>query len=204
MVKKGYSEDTAIQKVKESQVKNGIEWYTEKYGETEGAELYDDRMHRYKNSYALEVEADPSINHRKTVAICRASKESLELFLPVIEDLSLTDYYIGYEGKKEYFLRNNTEIYFYDFAIPSLKLIFEYNGSRFHPNKDALTEEGWRSWRGLYTNSTADAVHDKDQKKKLLAESRGFSVHYIWDTDDTALAIERIKTLILEARNATS
>jgi len=85
-----------------------------------------------------------------------------------------------------------------------LKLIFEYNGSRFHPNKDALTEEGWRSWRGLYTNSTADAVHDKDQKKKLLAESRGFSVHYIWDTDDTALAIERIKTLILEARNATS
>ena len=130
-INRGYTENEAHQKISKLQVTNGIDWYISRYGNTEGKVRYQKRIKQWLASYRKALENDPTINERKMVSFSNASKESLNVFLPLYNkyknDVLV---YIGIDESNEYFLRDGKSIYFYDFTIPSLKIIVEYNGSK--------------------------------------------------------------------------
>jgi hypothetical protein len=44
--------------------------------------------------------------------------------------------YVGIPGSKEFYLKEESFRYFYDFTIPRLKICIEYNGEHVHPNPE--------------------------------------------------------------------
>ena len=137
------------------------------------------------------------------------SKESLKLFNIVyesIDNLSNIRVYYGDSsiGKKEYFIYDNKEnrYYFYDFTIlkDDIKLIIEYNGIKFHPKKEKLTEEEWKNWRCLFNeNLDADDKYQMDIKKKNVAINNGFKYLEIWSGDDFSHNIQKSLGFILQS-----
>lgn len=117
-----------------------------------------------------------------TIPFTRASKESLLVFLPIIEELNeidIKDIYIGYGESKEFFIRDNNNIYFYDFTIRSKKIIIEYNGILFHPKNEN------HEWVNPFDkNITSIQAYNKQKNKIELAKRNGFSILEIWSDDD--------------------
>lgn len=198
-INKEYSKEDAVKKISEYQVKNGLEWYTSRYGIKEGRQKYDKRIAKWLESYKLALDNDPTINERKMVSFCNASKESLEIFMPLYTEFkNKVKIYLGIDGNHEYFLRNGKSIVFYDFTIPEINIIIEYNGSKFHPNHLILTEEEIKTWTSLFSNESAETVLAKDLAKKKIAEHNGYTVITVWDTDDKDETIKNLRQIIQE------
>ena len=110
------------------------------------------------------------------VPICRASKESLEIFEPLIKiliekyNIQLEDIYLGKDNKNEFFLRDGNEIFFYDFTIRRKKIIIEYNGVTFHPKNENS------EWINPFNNEDAKTAFERQRRKIELAEKNGFKV----------------------------
>lgn len=124
--------------------------------------------------------------------VLNISKESIKLFKPIIDELSKIENICIYYGdkesnKNEYFLydKENKKYYFYDLTIlyNDIRLIVEYNGVKFHPNKEKLTTEEWNNWRCLFTEQTADDKYKTDLSKKELAIQNGFKYLEVWSSD---------------------
>jgi hypothetical protein len=196
-IKQGYSIEDALLKVSEAQIGNGLQWYISRYGEIEGKARYEDRIARWIISYNSAIEHDPTILERKMVKLGRASKQSLKIFEPVYNKYKHRfKIYLGVDDNVEYFLRDGKTLYFYDFTIPELKIIVEFNGSAWHPNCNILSELQIRKWRGIFNNVTADIVLAKDFVKRSLAELNGYTVVIVWDTDNITTSIDKIEQLI--------
>lgn len=203
-INQGFTADEARQKVSELQVGNGLNWYINRYGESEGRKRYNFRIQKWLESYKKALENDPTINERKMVKFCNASKKSLTVFLPVYNKYKdIVNIYLGIEGNNEYFLRDGNSILFYDFTIPEIKLMVEYNGSKFHPNIDMLTESDIRSWKSLFSGEDASTIIAKDIVKKKIAEHHGYKLITIWDTDDVEKSIQLIEKNIEERLNGS-
>lgn len=136
------------------------------------------------------------------------SKESLKVFIKIYKFLRKTgfkrnDIFWGIANNKEWFLFDDKhkEIKFYDFTIPKLKVIIEYNGIKFHPNKNKLTVDEWNKWYLPYSKIRADEKYEMDQNKKQLAASKGFDVYEIWSDD---VNIENVIDWLKEKINGTN
>ena len=132
---------------------------------------------------------------KRMINFSRASKESLKVLIPLYKQLlktgySDTDIFFGYKDKKEWYIWSNSEnrIFFYDFCIRSKKIIIEFQGSKFHFNKDTHDS----SWVSLYSNQTPEESLEFDENKRKLAEKNGFSVLYVWDTENIDEALHRL------------
>jgi hypothetical protein len=91
--------------------------------------------------------------------------------------------------------------YFYDLTIlyDDIKLIIEYHGHKFHPNKEKMTQEEWYNWNMLFQNNiTADMKYATDQRKKQIAIKNGFKYLEIWDNDNFNENNNKIKKFINE------
>ena len=126
-----------------------------------------------------------------TVPLTKASKESLTIFNPLIDKLielniKHNDIYIGTDNKDEYFIRDGTKIFFYDFTIRSKKIIIEYNGVLFHPKNE---NSNWVN--PLNKNITTKEAYNKQQYKINLAKNKGFSILEIWSDDDKEFNINK-------------
>jgi 5-methylcytosine-specific restriction endonuclease McrA len=102
------------------------------------------------------------LKQKRCIPLGRASKESLRYFIPLYKYLrnngiDKSDIYWGISGSNEYWLRdvNNNLFFMYDFTILSHKLIIEYDGIRWHNDKE------------------------KDDIKEQLAINNGFSIFRI-------------------------
>jgi very-short-patch-repair endonuclease len=95
---------------------------------------------------------------------------------------------LGYDGRREYGIwtieNYKNTMYFYDFTIPDFKLIFEYQGSKWHPDY-RLTEQELFDWKTprLNDQKTAYDVQLNDSKKRNVAEQHGFKVIDLWGSD---------------------
>lgn len=135
------------------------------------------------------------------------SKQSLKQFENILNYLSqYNDIICIYYGdkindRKEYFLydKENKRYYFYDLTIlyNDIKLIIEYNGHRFHPNKEKLSNSEWNSWKCLFNeNLNANDKYEYDLCKKQLALNNGFKYLTIWDNDNLIENNNKIKQFI--------
>lgn len=131
-----------------------------------------------------------------TVPVGRASKESLKFFNLLLVKIQRLDlkYYIGDGESKEYFLwcSESHRIRLFDFTLPDLRVIIEFNGSMFHynPNYDY-------SKRDLPFGQTIEEARDNDKRKQQLAEHNDFEYFVVFDTDDYNSKAEELANVII-------
>lgn len=191
-----------------------IEGYIEKYGEEQGTEIFNSLystprlcLERMIDKYGEEgilKYAEIRKNISKKFQGGRASKESLEVFLPILQKYLDLKYYIGYEDNREYYLWNieHKEFYTYDLCFPDFNLIFEYNGEHVHPNKFKLTDQEWEDWKCAWTGRTADEAYNYDERKIKTANTNGFKVVVLWRNEGIDILKEIVnKELIKYANN---
>lgn len=155
----------------------------------------------------LKVE---EIYNKRGVKFRSASKASLKIFTPVInyfKDSGLV-FKIGVKNNKEYAIynKNDKKLYYYDFTIPELKLIFEYHGEKYHPHHSLQTNEELLNWVTINVNKYAGGetgekfngiqVRERDILKERLAIDNGFKYYVIWSSDDKNEATNKIIKII--------
>lgn len=219
-LKEGYTLEDAIKKRSEYQVHFSKEKCIEKYGLEEGIKIFNKRQEKWlntlnsktheekiiinmkKNIFSLEGYLLRGYDEKTAKSLLESrllkrksffSNESID-FLKEYFDL---DEWV-YGSKGEWFLWDEElkKHFFYDFVNVKKKVIIEYHGSTFHPNKKVLNEQEWIEWRHPFTKETADQKYDFDQYKKRLALKHGFLIFEIYSNDsldDKIKIIEEIK-----------
>jgi len=133
------------------------------------------------NKLIEEIGYDPRLH-----VLGRASKESLKVFNPIVEwclfnNIEYEDIYLGINNKNEYFIRDESRIYMYDFVIRSRKIIIEFHGTAFHARNE--------NWISPFINESAiDNIKNRIVKNKT-AISNGFKLLEIWSDVDVNINI---------------
>jgi hypothetical protein len=150
------------------------------------------------------------IYNKKGVKFRSASKASLKIFNPVMSYFkdSCLEFKIGIKDNKEHTIynRNSKKLYYYDFTVPSLNLIFEYHGEKYHPHYSLKTNEELLNWVTINVNKYAGGeigkkfngvqVRENDILKEQLAIDNGFKYHVIWSSDNINESIIKIINII--------
>lgn len=176
-LQRGYSEEDAKKCVSKFQSRN-IDHWIRKYGDE------------------WEIKREEWIKNI-TGRLSSVSKESIAFFNQLLDNMRVylnmdgVEYYIGIEHNKELMLQcsETKKIYYYDFAVPSKKVLIEYNGSTFHVNPltDATT------WSHPFKKDiTASYSIEYDARKMQIARNHGYKPYVVWDTDDKNLKIKEI------------
>lgn len=183
---------------------NSLESYILKYGKDKGIEKFNKRKEKWLNTLNSKTEEEKNEILRKklTRGFLFYSKVSFDFFTELensIKDLKLNIKY----GKNEYFIydKDLNIIRFYDFTIPELKFIIEYNGSHCHVNKEKLTANEFKKWINPYNKSNADETIKYDEVKLNIAKKRGFNLYTVWDTDCVDTNLKKFKKLIYDEFN---
>lgn len=180
-----------------------------RYGEIEGTRVWSQRQEKWLNTLAFKSDAEKQdILRRKVVPMGRASRESLSVFVPLhkmlIEHMicSDSDVYYGYEKRNEWFLADSENFFLYDFCVPKLKLIIEYQGKVWHPDH-RLDDKKLSLWKNPH-GVTALSVKTNDDKKRAFAERHGYRVVYLWGTDDASINMRTaFDAITLAVNNST-
>lgn len=222
-LKKGYSEEEARQKVKDRQSTFSLEKCIAKYGETEGFIVFNKRQEKWQNSlvnnpnyseicksrgksyeyfvvkYGEERAREIVESRNRPFSFGRASKESLQVFIPlykwlrknkIIERKSV---FLGVGGSKEYFIKNDTYVNFYDFTLPQLNIMIEFNGIAYHPRTRSQ-----KTFNHVFNEFTCEKLYDDYEDKKELAKNGGFSLLVIWSDESVENNLSLCKDFILE------
>lgn len=196
MEKENISENEAKDRVSKLQDNYSIKKLMEKYGKLEGAERYEEMCRKLSHSQSIAGfierygEDIGEIKYRESIikrcSNSGVSKESIRFFVNIYKNLrkhiSRDEIYWGISGSKEYFIYDNEskKIFFYDFTIPTLKVIIEYHGKRFHPNPK-WDKNKWKAWN--LSGVTADQKRGMDLYKNSVAKRFGFDVIEIFYDD---------------------
>lgn len=185
----GYTREEAELLRKQYLVLNDKESMIQRHGDSEGLRLYNHRVDKFKES------SKRNWKNRKSAGY--VSKESKLFFVQLYKfcrklGIQRKDIYVGIAGAKEFFIRRPAEENsgrFFDFAIPKLNIVVEYNGVFWHPRK----EEEWRNpWI-----SFDDAMILEREREELCA-GRGYNLFTVWSDDDK---IDKLHMLQEEIRS---
>lgn len=187
---------------------NTLEYFIEKHGKEEGTFKYNrycrDKAHTYENYikwYGEEGEAKFK-EHIQFKSPSHASKSSQKFFKKLYNELSEHDKISCYYHDKncEYGIMNelNKKYCKYDFCLTSKKIIIEYNGDHVHANPTIYSPDDIPKYFRTKTPKTAQEVWDADAIKKKIAEGNGFSVYYVWQSENEEQAIKKILEIINE------
>lgn len=176
---KGLSIEEAHSALFERQIRNGLDYYINKYGVTEGTAKYHSRIEKYGEKIKNARKLFPT---RWKSSGKMWSNSSKRFFDSLIKDIPYLNNLTVYYAENEYFIYDTTtkKIYFYDFYIKELNLIIEYHGIVWHP-KERVQED----WRHPYTKETSEKYYDLDKYKEKLANNRNIDVITIFETDIT-------------------
>lgn len=165
---------------------NSFNFYLKKYGE-----------HRIANEKYIEGQI------KRKVKILRASRSSLFYFQPLYDFLinnglfNKNEIYLGIDGSNEYFLKNSDVLFFYDFTIPSKKIIIEFNGSAWHPNWEKY---GLIECEKHFKNKNIDVslAVKKDITKLNIAKENGYDVLILWEDDGVVKNKEKLYNYLIK------
>jgi very-short-patch-repair endonuclease len=209
------AKDLHNKRIKDLSIKFDLDYFVNKYG-SKNAEIEMLKFKKNKDTSSYEwalskADGDYKLANKiyydrcdtKAVCLGKASKESLEIFIPIRnwllnQGFEKDDILFGVSESKEICIYNkeNKKRYYYDFCIKSLKLIIEYNGETFHPNYNKYNLEYLKdNWSHPYNKemNTLDIIKN-DKIKIKNAISNGYDIHIIWSSDIDK--IENIKRII--------
>jgi hypothetical protein len=168
-IKLGYSEKESIRKVSKRQTTFSKEICIEKHGSEKGTEIWLDRQEKWQDS--LNVNGNLKMGY---------SQIGQELF-------DILQKYIG--SKKCLYATNNGEfklrkdnghgIWLYDFKY--LNKIIEYQGDMYHANPKLYEADD--NPHPFRKELSAKEIWEKDKNKRISAESNGYEILYIWDSE---------------------
>ena len=154
--------------------------------------MTDEEFKRYNNSRAITLKnmikkygkeeglrrySDFLVSRR-----CSFSKMASSLFRKTESSLNRDDITYIYQPKTEEFsIYQKNRSFFYDFCIPELKFIIEFNGDIFHGNPQLFNESDCPN--PFDRTLTAKQMWLNDKEKIDLAKSKGFEVMIIWERD---------------------
>lgn len=168
-LQQGMSEKDAREALAERQRTFTLEKCIKKYGEDEGRKRYLERQKKWKSSlqkafYHGSVCTQSNVSNKMISELC----QKLNIEVPD-DELCLIN---NNENK----IKNH---YYYDFVFGNK--IIEYNGDYWHCNPMEWESEDYN--KSLHM--TAQEVWDKDLDKKICAESQGYEVLVVWDSEYT-------------------
>lgn len=169
--------------------------FISRHGETNGKILYEQRIQKYKET------VNKNFANRKQGGY--VSKESLKFFIPLYKacrklGIKRSEIFIGVRGSREFFIRHDGIVNtgrFFDFAIPKLGIIIEYNGVFWHPRERNTWKNPWISF---------DDAFAIEMEKKRLCENRNYDLLVIWSDDDLTSKHLEIMSKIQEKIDAHS
>jgi hypothetical protein len=137
----------------------------------------------------LEVKKKLQEGWRKTPK-CYSSKIATDTFKNLIqilgsEDLGRVQFHDGVNNKEFWLVTKDGNYFMYDCCFRDLKIIVEFQGTKFHPKS---LQENWIA--PFKSMGSKEDVWNKDNAKKQLAEKNGFTVLYIWsDSIESDLSV---------------
>jgi very-short-patch-repair endonuclease len=168
------------------------EYFIEKYGKIAGTKKYEEinkskaqtsenfiKRYGRENGKKLFLEY---LNKRPTSSLYSFSKKAnmfFDLLDKEISHLNLKTYH-GNKSKEYYLWSFDNNIYFYDFCIPELDIIIEFNGSYWHADPTIYNSED----EILFPNNKkviARHIWDKDVVKNNTAIENGFHLFLVWE-----------------------
>lgn len=176
---KGYSKEEAKELLMQRQSTFSKKSCIEEYGEVKGEKVFKARQAKWRKTINERFSKETQLKWK--IGTGFHSKMASDLFEPFY-DMCKNLYKCYMEPHtKEYFIYNKDtqSIYFYDFTIKELGLIFEYQGEHVHPNP-SWPKEKWDSWKQTFTGKSADEVQSNYNKKIQTAEQSGFKVVQLW------------------------
>jgi hypothetical protein len=196
---KRYGESEGRKKFKQYCFNRGRtkEQLIEQYGVDCAAEICNSRGHTLANYIRWYGEEEGS---RKYIERCKQTphwpKQARYFFLQLYKQcrrlgLNRSDIYFTIGGSSEWFLKYDDGLFWYDFTIPKLNLIVEFNGEHVHPDLSASFEER-NKWRHAYTNQTFNEVLEYENKKMETAKNNGFDVLIVWSKSNLTNEIIRV------------
>lgn len=191
MIKKyGKEEGTKVfNEYREKQrYKKSKQRYIDEFGEEEGLKIFNEInkkkiqslenfQRKYGKEEGLRRYCDFLASRR-----CSFSKMASSLFRKTESSLNRNDITYIYQPKTEEFsIYQKNRSFFYDFCIPELKFIVEFNGDVFHGNPQLFNESDRPN--PFDRTLTAKQMWSNDKEKIDLARSKGFEVMVIWERD---------------------
>jgi hypothetical protein len=164
--KRGFSEEEAIKKVKERQSTFSLEKCIERYGEIEGGKIFEDRQKKWTKSLFNNFE---EYGDGRSLQ----SKWASEIIDYLCNELKIN------RPKKEKWIssKNRKLKCSYDFTFD--KKIIEFNGDYWHCNPLKYPPEHFHKRLKM----KASERWKIDEEKIQLAESQGYKVLIIWESE---------------------
>lgn len=201
---RGFTIEEALAGVAIVQTTNSVSKYVEKYGLTVGVLKFKARQAKRLETLSKKTDEEKlALLMRKSSGFKKYSNASFVFFKNFITYLetnlgliNLTYYY----GPNEHFIydREKKKIYFYDFYIKELNFYIEFNGIKYHPNKDKLSKIEWINWKNPFSGITADDQYTIDQHKLKLVTASGGEIYIFWEQDCVHETYIRLGNIILD------
>jgi len=170
---RGYTEAEAKELVSEGQKYFSKDICIQKYGEENGISIWQARQDKWQETLKSKSEDEIArINKLKLFKGGSVSKGESLLFEQLVNQ--------GIDCSKQHaILKNNTGYYVYDIVYKNK--IIEYNGDFWHASPKKYKE--YDIVKLPNKTITAKEIWEKDLEKIKLAESQGYKVLVIWESD---------------------
>lgn len=168
----GFDEKEARKKLSERQSTFTLEKCIKKHGEEEGYKVWRERQKKWQQSLADNGNMK-----------CGYSFISQELFWEITKQYDIKELNKVHFADKnnEYAMYNEYFMFSYDFVDLNREKIIEYNGDLYHANPEIYKEDDCPN--PFYKTKTSQDIWDRDLMKQQLAESYGFEVFVVWDSE---------------------
>lgn len=169
---KGFDEKESKQMISKRQKTFSLRTCIEKYGPEEGLVKFKERQVKWQKTLYKNGKLKSGY-----------SEVSQELFYNLIEGVDINDvnYFLFAKKGGEFVLSDNNGFYRYDFTDLKNKKIIEYNGDDYHANPNKYKSYDFPN--PFRKDLSAKEIWVKDNKKIQLANSNGFDVLVIWDSE---------------------
>jgi G:T-mismatch repair DNA endonuclease (very short patch repair protein) len=180
---KGYSKEEAKEKLKDRQITFSKEKLIKKYGE-DGLKKWTERQQKWIETLNTKSDEEKSrINKAKAFGGINAMR-NMNIASPFISKPEKELYTVllsnGFDLNSQLCLNHSSALhYFYDVNVGNK--IIEFNGDYWHANPNKYTAESNFNFSKQLT--TVQQIWDNDKKKINIAESQGYKVLTIWESD---------------------
>jgi len=191
-ISQGFTDLKEIENLRKEYFTSSQTFFINKYGTEDGIFKFEEKYKKRKDTIIQKYGSISLLSGY----IKKASKES-RIILDKLADLCdklQIKYFYGIDGNTEWWCRDindKSKFYFYDFTIPQLNLIFEYNGVAWHPR--GSKEEFISPISDKY-----DYLKQYDIQKIKSAENQNFKVIILWSDEDKIINTQKSIQIIQE------
>jgi hypothetical protein len=201
-ISRGYSNEEAKNKIRSKNHNCAEYWISRGYSNEEAKKLSSEsadtnslkaKIKRHKNEghkkyMETKNKMSGSWNPKSANSVSFSSSQSANAFFKKIykfvRRLGFTRHEMTFKLNfgKEFWIKKDKKIYFYDFVLHPLRLIVEFNGEHVHVDPGLSLEEKLK-WKHAFSKMDAFSIEEYDKQKNIAAAARGYKIIYVWYKD---------------------